>query len=292
MNFKQQMEAKKKTKFPVKEFVADIKNDILHDRLTLPTLPDVALEALLIVNDVDSSAEDVARIVSKDTSIAARLVRYANSPIYHGSDPATTVSRAITRIGFDSVKQAIYLVSMRDVFETGIELIRKRMNRLWQHSVRVASKSALLADQFPHLDKETALLAGLIHDVGVIPVLLKAKDYEELHSSEANLEKVISGLHMALGKILLSHWKFEPVLLDVAALHDHLDREPPSDQVDYVDIIQVANILSYTGSGHIYARMDRRKIPAFRRLGLEELMVPGGEAKLIEQTRDLQDKIF
>ncbi|MET0088222.1 MAG: HDOD domain-containing protein [Sedimenticola sp.] len=281
-----------KTKFPVKAFVADIKEDILHNKLTLPTLPDVALEALLVVNDADSSAEDVARIVAKDASIAARLVRYANSPIYHGSDPVTTVSRAITRIGFDSVKQAIYLVSMRDVFETGIDVIRKRMNRLWKHSVMVASKSALLAQQFTHLDKETALLAGLIHDVGVIPVLLKAKNYPELYENEKNLDKVISGLHMAIGKILLSHWKFEPVLLEVAALHDHLDRKPEGDQVDYVDIVQVANILSYTGSGHPYARIDRRKVNAFRRLALEELMEPGGEAKLRELSRDLESKVF
>ncbi|OOZ37051.1 HDOD domain-containing protein [Solemya velesiana gill symbiont] len=286
------MEAEKKPKFPVKEFVADIKEDILHDRLTLPTLPDVALEALLVVNDADSSADDVARIVAKDAAIAARLVRYANCPIFHGSDPVTSVSRAITRIGFDSVKQAIYLVSMRDVFKTGIAIIKKRMDRLWQHSVVVASKAAMLAEQFPQLEKDTALLAGLIHDVGVIPVLLKAKDYEVLYTNEKNLDKVVSGLHMAVGKILLAHWKFEPVLMEVVALHDHLDREPPSDEVDYVDLVQVANILSYTKSSHPYSGLDRTKVAAFQRLGIEELMVPGGEAKLMQQSRDLGSKIF
>ena len=115
---------------------------------------------------------DVARIISKDTSMAARLVRYANSPLYRGINNVTSVKTAITRIGIDAVKHAILSLAMRDVFTTAFKPIQSRMEALWEHSVAVAAKAALLAEQFAHLNREEAMLAGLIHDVGVIPILI------------------------------------------------------------------------------------------------------------------------
>ena len=252
--------------FSVKEFAERIRQDLKENKIKLPTLPNIALEALVVVNDVDSSVADVAAIVEKDAAIAARLIRYANSPIYHGTSPVKTVKNAITRIGFDVVKNAILTLSMKDVFKTGHKAIEKRMEQLWRHSVSVASKSAALAEQFPHLNREEAMLAGLIHDVGTIPILLRACECPELIAKEVHLDKVVAALHMPIGKIMLKLWKFDPSLIAVAALHDKMDRESKSELIDYVDIVQVANILSYEGSNHPHARVDRNRIQSFRKI--------------------------
>ena len=111
------------------------------------------------------------------------------------------------------------------------------------------------------------MLAGLIHDIGTIPILLKAADHPFLLDREDNLDKVIQVLHMSVGSFLLKHWNFDPALVEVAAVHDKLDREPPGDEVDYVDVIQVANVLSREGTPHRYGNIDVEKIPAFQRVG-------------------------
>ena len=75
---------------------------------------------------------------------------------------------------------------------------------------------------------------------------------------------------MSVGKFMLTLWNFDPTMIDVAATHDKLDRKPPSEQVDYVDIVQVANILSYEQSeSHRLAKLDSEKIPAFQRVGVD-----------------------
>ncbi len=266
----QQSDGKTEDSFDVKAFALELKGDIEKNRIKLPTLPAISLEALIVVNDAGSSMRDVSRIISKDTSIAARLVRYANSPLYRGIENVTSVRAAVTRIGIEAVKHAILSLAMRDVFSTGVQSIQDRMEALWQHSVDVASKSALLAGQFTHLNREEAMLAGLIHDVGVIPILIKAKDMPEILETEGRLDKLVRALHMTVGKFMLSHWNFDKILIDVAASHDRLDRTPASNKVDYVDIVQVANILCYEKSeDHRYGNMDPEKIPAFQRVGLE-----------------------
>ncbi len=255
-------------KFDMKRFANTLVEDIENNRIRLPTLPAISLEALLVVNDAGSSMADVARIISKDTSMAARLVRYANSPLYRGVNTVSSVKAAITRIGFDAVKNAILSLAMRDVFTTAFKPIQSRMEQLWKHSVDVATKATQLVAHFPHLNKDEAMLAGLIHDVGTIPVLIKATEYPVLLEKEENLDKVIDKLHMPIGKFMLSRWNFDPGLVDVAANHDKLDRVPKGDKVDYVDIIQVANILSHRGSQSRRADVDVTNNLTCRRVGL------------------------
>ncbi|MCW8889257.1 MAG: HDOD domain-containing protein [Sedimenticola sp.] len=258
--------------FDIKAFANTLVEDIEQNRIRLPTLPAISLEALLVVNDAGSSMADVAKIISKDTSMAARLVRYANSPLYRGVKTVSSVKAAITRIGFDAVKNAILSLAMRDVFTTSYRAIQDRMEGLWQHSVDVATKATQLVAHFPHLNKDEAMLAGLIHDVGTIPVLIKATEYPVLLEKEANLDKVIDKLHMPVGKFLLSRWNFDAQLVEVAASHDKLDRVPKSDQVDYVDIIQVANILSHQGSESRWSDLDIRKNKACQRVGIDLIL--------------------
>ncbi|MCP4287933.1 MAG: HDOD domain-containing protein [Gammaproteobacteria bacterium] len=265
-----QADASEAKKFDPKAFALELRDDIQQNKIKLPTLPALSLEALLVVNDAGSSMADISKIISKDTSMAARLVRYANSPLYRGINNVASVKAAITRIGMDAVKHAILSLAMRDVFTTGIISIQERMETLWKHSVIVASKSALLAECFPHLNRDEAMLGGLIHDVGAIPILIKAKDHQFLLDDERKLDKLVGALHMSVGKFMLTFWNFDPAMIDVAANHDKLDRKPPGQQVDYVDIVQVANILSYEHcEDHRFSKIDVEKISSFQRVGID-----------------------
>ncbi|MCG8426321.1 MAG: HDOD domain-containing protein [Chromatiales bacterium] len=264
------MATEEEQKFDVKSFATELRDDIENNRIKLPTLPAISLEALLVVNDADSSMADVAKVIIKDTSMATRLVRYANSPLYAGTVKVTSVKMAITRIGFDAVKHAILSLAMKDVFSTPFKLVQKRMELLWVHSVRVASIATLIAGYLPHIKQDEAMLAGLIHDVGVIPILLKAKDRPELAEQSEQLDKVTKALHMLVGKFLLQYWNFEKTFIDVAAQHDRLDRKCDGDKADHVDVIQIANILSYADDDqHAYSELDITKLPAYRRIGDE-----------------------
>ena len=264
----QEREKRETVGFSVKEFVKELEDDLRNNRLSLPTLPTVAIEALMVINDCDSSTDDLVKVISKDTSLTARLIRYANSPLYSGAYSVTTIKPAITCIGFQKVKNAIYAVSMQEVFRTPHTGIQQRMEELWTHSVKVGTNAAIQAKSHADLDPDVALVAGLVHDIGKIPLLMKACEYEVLISKEDYLEKLLDKLHASLGKAILKYWEFDPALVAVAAEHEHLERQPQEDVPDYVDLVQVANVLAYVGTEHPLSNVDRSKLGAFRRLGI------------------------
>jgi putative nucleotidyltransferase with HDIG domain len=273
----------------VKEFVDSIRSDLRTNKIYLPTLPALALEALLVINDVDSSASDLEKIISRDAALTARLIRYANSPLYRGLNTITTIKPSITRIGFQRVKNAVYAVSMKEVFRTSVKEIERRMDALWSHSVKVGAQAAMLAKAQPGLDPDIALVAGLVHDIGQIPLLIKACDYELLIKKPEVLDKIIDKLHTQLGGSILKLWKFDEQVIAAAAEHENLTREPGDAPVDYVDIIQVANIMAHEGSHHHLANVDRSTIKAFERVQRSE---QGSQSNLDDDTRQVEDVIF
>jgi putative nucleotidyltransferase with HDIG domain len=254
--------------FSVEAFVNGLEDDLHNNRLRLPTLPTIAVEALMVINDEKSSAKDLVKVISKDTSITARLIRYANSPLYSGLYTVTAIKPAITAIGFQRVKHAIYAVSMHEVFRTSRTDIQRRMEKLWAHSVKVAADAAALAKAKSSLDPDVALVAGLIHDIGKIPLLIKACDYVELAGNDIYLEHLLDELHTGMGRDILQFWDFDPDLVAVAAEHEDLGRTTQDATPDYVDLIQVANILAYQGMDHRLGNIDKGKVGAFARLGL------------------------
>lgn len=261
------MDTAAETRRKMDAFIAELREDIRTQALHLPTLPDTAVQALFIINDPSSSIQDLAGIVARDTAIATRLVHYANSPLYRGEAPCNSIKAAITRLGMDKARAAIMALAMKDVFTSAHESIADRMEGLWSHSIEVAALSMILASRQPHLDPETALLAGLIHDIGVIPILNKAAETDFLTTDDAMLDRVISGLHNNLGKAILKVWSFDPEFIEVAGEHDNLARSPGDAPVDYTDIVTAANVESYAGTRHRLASVDRLTIPAYRRLG-------------------------
>jgi putative nucleotidyltransferase with HDIG domain len=282
--------AKRETEeFPVKEFVDAVRNDLLTNKIYLPTLPDLALEALLVINDADSSSADLEKVISKDAALTARLIRYANSPLYRGTNTITSIKLAITRIGFQRVKNAVYAVSMKEVFRTPIKTIEQRMEKLWSHSVKVGAQAAILAKDHPGLDPDVALVAGLVHDIGKIPLLIKACEYEVLTRNTDYLDRLLMRLHPQVGSSIIKLWKFDPRIVQVVAEHEDLSRNPEGAAVDYVDLVQVANIQTYENTEHPLARIDRSIVKSFVRVNAKS--VDGCSQGLDADTRAVEDLI-
>ena len=282
---KQELEA-----FSVKDFVNNVREDLLANKIYLPTLPTLALEALLVINDAGSSAADLEKVISNDAALTARLIRFANSPLYRGVHPVTSIKLAITRIGFQRVKNAVYAVSMKEVFRTPIKVIEQRMERLWAHSVKVGAHAAMLAKKHRTLDPDTALVAGLVHDIGYIPLLIKACEYEKLTENPDYLDRLLLKLHPQVGGSIVKLWKFDPQIISVIAQHEDLNRNPGTTAVDYVDLIQVANILAHEGTDHPLAQIERDSVKAFTRLKL--LDHEAGDKQLEEDTRTVENLLF
>ncbi len=255
------------TRAEVEKFLERLRSDLERQQIDIPTLPDISVQALFIVQDDTSSIADLVNLISRDTALATRLVRHANSPAYRGLSRCATIRSAVTRLGMERARQTIIALSMKEVFQSGNDAIRQRMEALWNHSLEVAIISYLLARRHPHLDPDTALLAGLVHDIGMIPILRRAEKTPAIYEDPRALQAAADAAHVAIGRAMLKNWNFEPEIIRAVADHENLQREPePESPISYSDVVQAANIESHVGTPHRLAHIDREGVAALRRL--------------------------
>ncbi len=271
------------------EFVSRIQDDLAHNRLTLPTLPEVALRARDAVEDPDCSAGKIAEIVASDAALSARLLQVANSALYRPRNPIDSLQMAVSRMGITTTRNLVTSLVMQQMFQATSDVLDTRLRRLWAHNVQVAAIARVLAAAFRHLTTEQAMLAGLIHDVGTLPILVAAEDEPDLLEDEQLLDEIIYENHTVIGKAILESWEFPETLVQVAAEHENLQRDPGG-EVDYVDLVIVANLQSYIGTTHPLASADWDAIPAFNRVGIEpeiNIVEVEGNAEQIDEVKQM-----
>lgn len=255
--------------------------DLKGGRLRLPSLPDLALKIRSAVNDPRRSVADIARLVQFDPALAARLIQIANSPLYRGTRKFDNCHSAITRMGLGAARDLVIAFTLRNLFQARMPLLRERLQQTWQHSCRVAAISSVLARLSPGLDPDRALLAGLVHDIGVLP-LLQYIEMLGIEADAARLDSLTGRLRAPLGGFVLKTWQFEGDLADIPAQAEAWDRAS-GERIDYADIVQVAHVHSQFGQGG-YAGPPLPELRAFRKLTLSKLG-PGGSLELLEQSR-------
>lgn len=264
-----------------KEFLESLISDLKSNKLVLPTLPEVALKVREAVNDEDASISNIAKVIATDAALSARIIQVANSPLLRASRAIETLDMAVNRLGMKLVRDMVTSMVMEQMFQATTDLTDKKLRQVWEHSTMVAAISHALAAQFTKLNPELAMLAGLVHDIGVLPVITHAEDYPELLNNEAALNAVLGAVHGKIGTAILKAWHFPDELVAVAAEHEDLTRN--SAVVDYVDVVTVANLQSYMGTDHPLAKKDWSKIPAFTKLGLNH------EVNVIEMEETAED---
>ncbi len=165
------------------------------DKLVLPTIPDVAFKIRRAINDEKANNSKIAKVVQQiDPSITARLIKIANSPLYRGRRKIESCPEALTRIGLKASQDIITAFALKSVFSAKSYTIRKKMQALWVHSSYVAAISAVLAHKTQGFDPDRTMLAGLVHDIGVVPILAYADKNIDIMENPKDLSTTIRQL--------------------------------------------------------------------------------------------------
>jgi len=254
---------------PIEQFWHDLVADIKANRVILPALPDVAIKVRRLLDSSNTSAEKIASAISADAVLTTRLLRAVNSPLYRAATPIDSVRTAVTRLGNVNVRSVVTSLAMEQIYQDRLASpMKKRLlaqNR--EHSMMVAALSWFISDRFTSLNAEDAMLAGLIHDIGKLPIVEYAELLPEISDDEGTLERLLQVLHPRVGVMMLKSWGFPADLIAAVGEHEDLYRDPPND-ADLTDVVIVANLLSHIGTGHPCTRLDWSVIPAFGRLAL------------------------
>ena len=238
---------------------------IENNTVVLPTLPEVALKVRDAAEQEFTTAKDLADIISTDAAISARLLQVANSPLYRPRTPIENVQMAVARLGNKLVKSLVTSLAMKQIYQATSDFMEKKLRKVWEESVQVAAVSKVLAQALPQLENEQAMLAGLIHNIGTLPVLTMAEMETDWSGNEKHLEKIVDALYPEVGELILKHWQFPESLASVPREHHELNRSHEGD-ADYADVVLVARI--QLGLDQIPDE-QWASISAFERLGLD-----------------------
>ena len=253
----------------IDRFIHELLDDIKANRMVLPTLPEVAHKIRDIIDNPNSSANKIYDTLKLDAALSARLLKLANSPLFRTQKSIEDLNTAITRLGNRNIKNLVTNLVLEQMFQSDCysPQVQKKLKAQWKYNLRIAAISYFLAKNYTSLNADEAMMAGLIHDIGTLPIIEYAESIPELSSNPAALDMLVNKLHTRIGYLILKKWRFPEALVTVAGEHEDLFRDA-SINLDYTDIVIIATLLAHIGTDHPSTKLDWNTIPAFNRISI------------------------
>ncbi len=245
----------------------DILENIEKNRLPLPTQPKIAMAIQELTENPNVTIEELNEVIGKDPGLTARIIRIANSPLVRGRVSINTLKTAISRLGTGFVANMAIGLAMEQLFSAKNKLVEEKMRQAWQHSGDVACASYVLANYSRAFPAEEAMLAGLLHEIGLLPILTFAEKNNEIIQNEQMFETIIAQSSPQLGQAILMSWQFPRYIAEVPQLLTDMYRNIP--QPDLADIVLVAKLHALKGTNHPLNAINKKELPAYQRLNLD-----------------------
>ncbi len=223
----------------------DIARDLSGDT-NFPTCMDAAILVRNTLRDPSSSLERVVQVVGVEPLISSKLMRLANSLSYNpGGDTIRDLANAVSRLGFDVVRTTSLAVALDQMLKSRQLMAYAELARdTWAHCIHVAAIARVLARRLGRINPDEAMLAGLIHNIGVFYLLYRAADYPE-YRDEAQVIHLLTRHQASIGESLL-HLLGLPEWI-VEAVRDQEGLSDVSTPCCIADILYFARMLSPAG---------------------------------------------
>ncbi len=220
----------------------------------MPSLSTTVVKVLETCNDPQASANDLQRVISLDPVLTARVLRLINSAYFSLGKPISSLTRAIIMLGVNTVKNLALSFTILDNLKGNAACQFFSTDDFWKHSlcVGVIAKALSGIVGVPKAAREEYFVAGLLHDLGKLPLWIEfPKEYYRICSNAAssrsslyrNETKSLGIDHGAVGGIIAKKWRLGPTLVETLSNHHRPDA--CSDQnCEFVSTVELANQLS------------------------------------------------
>ena len=227
------------------KMLEDIAKELSAKDISFPTCFDAAMNIRNALRDPNVSLRQIAKTVTIEPLVATKLLRVANSVLHNpGGNQTVDVESALGRVGIETARSVAFAVAMDQLLRSKDVAVFGAMSKdLWTHSIRSAAAARVLAAHFTKLNRDEAMIAGLVHDLGAFYMLYRAAQYEELRIRPDSVKYLIAQWHESIGESLMSALGLPDHIVE--ATHDH---DQPRAQVitprTLSEVIYVANVLA------------------------------------------------
>ncbi|OPY90696.1 MAG: HDOD domain protein [Syntrophus sp. PtaU1.Bin208] len=222
----------------------------------MPSLSVTMMKVLEICNAPETSPDDLNRVISLDPILAGKVLRLINSAYYSLRTPVTSLTRAVILLGINTVKNLALSAAVLKSLEGRNAFHGLRANDFWLHSLGVGVAAKFLAAELgvPLAEREEYFVAGLLHDLGKIPLnreyapeysaALKKAEQENrsLHQTE---EEIFGFNHCLVGEMIIDKWQLGQLFLNTLR-HHHRPVDAKGDNRSFISIVSLADFLINT----------------------------------------------
>lgn len=224
----------------------------------LPTLSDVAIKVNQLMSDPSSSAADLARLISGDGAMSAKILRVVNSALYGMPAPVTSVNQAIVILGFRALRQLVLGISVYGAMPSGEGHKYFDPEMFWKHSLATAATARCLAKRLKLPgESETYFTAGMLHDIGMVVLVSNMPDFfnnavawismvgeHEISFYEAERSAFASD-HGFVASVLFEKWGLDQDLINVVKYYARPEEATGEGMTALLPkVIHVADILA------------------------------------------------
>ncbi len=224
---------------------------LLEEVRNLKPIPAVANQLLEVVDNPDSSMDDIANVIQYDPVMTANILRTCNSAYFGLKHPAESIKDAVNLLGTDQIIELVLLKSGAGTFSGRQSGYGLEEGEMWRYSVSSAVIAKQIAVQMKLENKNTIFTAALVKDIGKIILekyvarvrhkILELVEKENLSFREA--EKKLLGIdHAELGAMIAKMWKFSPKMVKIIRHHHLADETMIKDKE--VAVVYLADCIS------------------------------------------------
>jgi HD-like signal output (HDOD) protein len=251
-------------------FVKGLAAELSQGQVELPSVPDIVIRLQQTLSDDNVTNDTVVRVIGSEPMLAGRLLTMANSVALNTSGrKIADLPTAVARVGFNIVRSAALSFAVEQLRKASeFRHLEGQLDALWKNSVQIAALCHVIARRFSSLNGDTALLAGLMHNVGRIYILTRASKYPTLTADPLTFNSIVRDWHANVAKALLENWKVADEIVDAVAGYEDMDREARG-PVTLTDVLSLAVLLDRNRSGSEMNVPDETLIKALKRMQLQ-----------------------
>ena len=226
------------------KFLQELAEDLNSKNIELPSFPDVVINIRSALEDPKCTAENLADVVRTDPVLVARLLMAANSAFHNRAGiEIVDLNLAISRLGFEVVRNTAITLAVEQIFNASQhEQLRDSIKDIWTSSLSLASMCFVLARNTDTVNPDNAFLCGLLHEVGKLYILTKARDYPALMGDPESLGTVLDQWYTSIGRSIVESWGFSDEIADSLEYVENLNDDSDS-PATVIDVMYSARLL-------------------------------------------------
>ena len=206
--------------------------------IEVPMLPEVANKALLLAQNPDSDASEMAQLIQSDQSLAGHVMRIANSAAYTPLSNLVSLQQAIARLGMGIISEIALTAAI------GAKLFNtpgygKYVAGVWHHALATSLWAKELA-RHCRSNVEVAFLAGLLHSIGrpaILQTIIELAKKEQVDLSEQDIHQLENTYCHRLSEAVVNLWQMPTLVIEaVSAYTDYNNPLTTSAQAAQVTI--------------------------------------------------------